>query len=119
MTTFDVSPLSRGICCDDPAPTNPHREDHRNRRPVEERTSRRLFYWGVHYLRRHGYRVIPLLNHRGTGSWGEASKSLAEVRVPVDIVNVFRAPNALPAIAEEAVAAGARSTLVPVFRWYQ
>ena len=30
-------------------------------------------------------------------------KNLVDVPVPVDIVNVFRAPDALPAIAEEAV----------------
>jgi hypothetical protein len=38
------------------------------------------------YLKRHGYRVIP-----------------------VDVVNVFRAPDALPAIAREAVAIKARA----------
>jgi uncharacterized protein len=61
------------------------------------------------YLRRHGYRVIAV-NPRETDVFGEqAFKSLAEVPVPVDIVNVFRAPDALPAIAEEAVAIGAAS----------
>ena len=33
--------------------------------------------------------------------------SLADVPVPIDVVNVFRAPDALPAIAEEAVKVGA------------
>ena len=59
------------------------------------------------YLQRHGYRVIPV-NPRETEILGEVSyPSLAEVPEPVDIVNVFRAPDALPAIASEAVAAGA------------
>ena len=41
---------------------------------------------------------------------GEKSfNSLAEVPVPVDIVNVFRAPEALPGIAREAVAIGAKN----------
>jgi hypothetical protein len=61
------------------------------------------------YLQRHGYRVIPV-NPRETEILGERSfKSLADVPVPVDIVNVFRAPQALPGIAEEAVAIGARN----------
>jgi predicted CoA-binding protein len=56
------------------------------------------------YLQRHGYRVIPV-NPRETEILGEPSYStLLDVPVPVDIVNVFRTPEALPAIAREAVA---------------
>ena len=59
------------------------------------------------YLKRHGYRVIPV-NPRETEILGETSyTSLSDVPVPVDIVNVFRAPDALPGIAKEAVAIGA------------
>jgi predicted CoA-binding protein len=59
------------------------------------------------YLKRHGYRVIPV-NPRETEILGEVSyPSLSDVPVPVDIVNVFRAPDALPAIAREAVAINA------------
>jgi predicted CoA-binding protein len=59
------------------------------------------------YLQRHGYRVIPV-NPRETEILGEVSHpSLSDVPEPVDIVNVFRAPDALPAIAQEAVAIGA------------
>jgi predicted CoA-binding protein len=59
------------------------------------------------YLQRHGYRVIPV-NPRETEILGEVSHpSLSDVPEAVDIVNVFRAPTALPAIAEEAVAIGA------------
>lgn len=55
------------------------------------------------YLKRHGYRVIPV-NPRETEVFGELSyPSLLDVAEPVDIVNVFRAPDALPAIAREAV----------------
>ena len=44
-------------------------------------------------------------NPRETEILGEVSyPSLSDVPVPVDIVNVFRAPDALPAIAREAVA---------------
>jgi predicted CoA-binding protein len=59
------------------------------------------------YLQRHGYRVIPV-NPRETEILGEVSHaSLSEVPERVDIVNVFRAPDALPAIAAQAVAIGA------------
>ena len=55
------------------------------------------------YLKRHGYRVIPV-NPRESEILGEVSyQSLSEVPVAVDIVNVFRAPDALPGIAREAV----------------
>jgi predicted CoA-binding protein len=61
------------------------------------------------YLRRHGYRVIAV-NPRETEIFGEKSfKNLVDVPVPVDIVDVFRAPDALPGIAEEAVAIGAKN----------
>jgi len=61
------------------------------------------------YLKRHGYRVIPV-NPRESEILGEVSyASLSDVPVPVDIVNVFRAPDAVPAIAREAVAIRARA----------
>ena len=69
-----------------------------------------------YYLKRHGYRVIPV-NPRETEILGEMCyPSLLDVPVPVDIVNVFRAPDALPAIAREAVAIQRRRALVPVRR---
>jgi predicted CoA-binding protein len=59
------------------------------------------------YLKRHGYRVVPV-NPRESEILGEVSyASLSDVPEKVDVVNVFRAPDALPAIAEEAVAIGA------------
>jgi len=60
-----------------------------------------------YYLKRHGYRVIPV-NPRESSILGETSyKSLLDVPEPVDIVDVFRAPDALPGIAHDAVAIGA------------
>ena len=51
--------------------------------------------------------MIPV-NPRETEILGETSyPSLRDVPVPVDIVNVFRAPDALPGIAREAVAINA------------
>jgi uncharacterized protein len=60
------------------------------------------------YLRRHGYRVIPV-NPREPQILGERSfDSLRSIPVPVDVVVVFRAPAALPEIATEAVAIKAK-----------
>jgi uncharacterized protein len=64
----------------------------------------RASYFVGFYLKRHGYRVIPV-NPRETEILGQPCyKRLSDVADHVDIVNVFRAPDALPGIAEEAVA---------------
>ena len=71
--------------------------------PNELRASNFVGY----YLQRHGYRVIPV-NPRETEILGETCyASLLDVPVPVDVVDVFRAPDALPGIARDAVAIGA------------
>jgi len=57
-----------------------------------------------YYLKRHGYRVIPV-NPRESEILGEPCyASLRDIPAPVDVVNVFRAPDALPGIARDAVA---------------
>ena len=64
----------------------------------------RASYFVGYYLKRHGYRVVPV-NPREPEILGEKTCTrLADIPVHVDIVNVFRAPEALPGIAEEAVA---------------
>jgi predicted CoA-binding protein len=64
----------------------------------------RASYFVGYYLKRHGYRVIPV-NPRETEILGQKCyPSLLDVPEPVDIVNVFRTPDALPAIARDAVA---------------
>ena len=69
----------------------------------------RASYFVGFYLKRHGYRVIPV-NPREKEILGERSyASLRDVPEPVDIVNVFRAPDALPGIARDAVAIGAKA----------
>lgn len=67
----------------------------------------RASYFVGYYLKRHGYRVVPV-NPREAEILGETSfKSLSDIPGKVDVVNVFRAPDALPGIAREAVAIGA------------
>jgi uncharacterized protein len=71
------------------------------------RNDLRASFFVGYYLQRHGYRVIPV-NPRESEILGEKSyRSLSEVPEPVDIVDVFRAPDALPGIAKEAVEIGA------------
>jgi predicted CoA-binding protein len=59
------------------------------------------------YLQRHGYRVIPVNPRESEVLGGRCYASLHDVPERVDIVNVFRAPSALPEIAAQAVAIGA------------
>ena len=62
-----------------------------------------------YYAQRHGYRIIPV-NPREEEVLGEPCfNSLTAVGDAVDVVNVFRDPSAVPAIAREAVAIGARA----------
>ena len=69
----------------------------------------RASYFVGFYLRRHGYQVIPV-NPRETSIFGETCyPSLLDVPVPIDVVNVFRAPDALPAIARDAVTVRAKA----------
>jgi predicted CoA-binding protein len=59
------------------------------------------------YLQRHGYQVVPV-NPRETEALGEkAYASLSDIPFHVDVVDVFRAPQFVPPIAEEAVKVGA------------
>ena len=62
-----------------------------------------------YYAKRHGYRIFPV-NPREDEVLGEPSfDSLTAIGDAVDIVNVFRDPSAVPAIATESVAIGAKA----------
>jgi uncharacterized protein len=64
----------------------------------------RASYFVGYYLKRHGYRVIPV-NPRESEILGEKCyANLLDIPEHVDVVDVFRAPAALPEIAREAVA---------------
>jgi uncharacterized protein len=60
------------------------------------------------YLQRQGYRIIPV-NPTLTGPvLGETPvASLRDIREHVDIVNIFRRPEYVPAVVEDAVSLGA------------
>ena len=69
-------------------------------------------YFAMKYLQEKGYRVIPV-NPKEAAAGNEilgetAYASLAEIPEPVDMVDCFREVGAIPAIAEEAIAVGAK-----------
>src|SRR6266496_6622165 len=60
------------------------------------------------YLQSQGYRILPV-NPRGGELFGEhVFRSLTEIDVPVDVVEVFRPAAETPAIARQAIAIGAK-----------
>jgi predicted CoA-binding protein len=100
--TFDLSPYQD--------PLTIQRILHRTRTVAIVGLSRnelRASYFVGYYLKRHGYRVIPV-NPRESEVLGEKCyPSLLEVPAAIDLVDVFRAPEALPGIAADAVKKGA------------
>ena len=65
-------------------------------------------YFAAKYMQEHGYRVIPV-NPGYEEILGERCyKSLRDIAEPVDIVDCFRRSAEIPAIAEEAIAIGAK-----------
>ena len=75
--------------------------------PKEDRASYRV----ASYLKGQGYRIIPV-NPAVTEVLGEkAYPSLEDIpaHIPLDVVDVFRRPEDVPPIAEQAVVRGART----------
>lgn len=60
------------------------------------------------YLQRVGYRIIPVNPNIAEVLGEKAYKSLREIPDRVDVVQVFRWPQHVPAIVEDAIAIGAR-----------
>lgn len=60
------------------------------------------------YMQAQGYTIIPV-NPGQTEIMGKKCyKTLAEVPEPIDIVNIFREPEAIPGIVEEAIQKNAK-----------
>jgi predicted CoA-binding protein len=65
-------------------------------------------YFAAKYLQEHGYRIIPV-NPTCDEVLGEKSyASVAAIPEAVDVVDCFRKPGEMPALAREAVAKGAK-----------
>jgi uncharacterized protein len=65
-------------------------------------------YFAAKYLQEHGYRVIPV-NPTYPEILGQKSyKRLADIPERIDVVDCFRKSSEIPAIADEAIAIGAK-----------
>ena len=65
-------------------------------------------YFAAKYLKEHGYRVIPVNPRIGSVLGETCHPSLRDIPVPVDVVDCFRRSEEIPAIAEDAIAIGAK-----------
>lgn len=63
-------------------------------------------YYVARYLSLKGYRVIPVNpGHAGKELFGETIRAnLSDIDVPVDMIDIFRRPEAVPEIVDEALA---------------
>ena len=65
-------------------------------------------HWISVYLKEQGYKVIPVNPGLKEVLGDKCYKSLSEIPEPVDIVDIFREPDAVPAIVDEAIAKKAK-----------
>ncbi len=68
-------------------------------------------YEVMQFLQRHGYRVIPV-NPQITGEHVHGEyvwRELAQIGEPIDMVDIFRRPQAAGEAVDQAIAAGAKS----------
>ncbi|HEX9036847.1 MAG TPA: CoA-binding protein [Ktedonobacterales bacterium] len=61
------------------------------------------------YMQAQGYRIAPVNPNLDEALGEKCYPSLVDIPFPVDIVDVFRQPHAVPAIAEEAAMIGAKA----------
>ena len=65
-------------------------------------------YFAAKYLKDHGYRVIPVTPMYQEVLGEKCYANLAAIPEPVDVVDCFRRAEEIPAIAEDAIAIGAK-----------
>ncbi|HWH42680.1 MAG TPA: CoA-binding protein [Usitatibacter sp.] len=65
-------------------------------------------YFAAKYMQEHGYRVIPVNPTYDTILGEKCFRSLRDIPGKVDIVDCFRKSAEIPAIAEDAIAIGAK-----------
>lgn len=69
----------------------------------------RAGYYVPAYLRDQGYRIIPVNPHLQNGLGEKAYPDLLSVPEPVDLVLIFRRPEEVPPVVEQAIAIGAKA----------
>ena len=65
-------------------------------------------FFAAKYMQEHGYRVIPVNPQYDSVLGEKCHASLRDIPEPVDIVDCFRKSSEIPALAEEAIAIGAK-----------
>ena len=60
------------------------------------------------YMQKAGYTIIPVHPNATTVLGEPVYRSLQEIPVPIDIVDVFRASKDVPEVVDDAIAAGAK-----------
>ena len=65
-------------------------------------------YFAAKYMQEHGYRVVPVNPNCAEVLGVTCYPSLAAIPGPIDVVDCFRKPEEMPALAREAVAKGAK-----------
>ena len=70
--------------------------------PDETKASHRV----AKYLKEHGFKIVPVYPKDETILGEKVYRSLAEIPFAVDMVNIFRKPNALDAVADACIARG-------------
>ena len=72
--------------------------------PKPERPSFKV----ARYLQEHGYRIIPVNPGQKVILGEKCYPRLSDIPFPVEVVDIFRNVEAIPAIVDEAIATGAR-----------
>ena len=65
-------------------------------------------YFAAKYMQEHGYRIIPVNPMYDEVLGEKCFKSLRDIPDPVDVVDCFRKSAEIPALAEDAIAIGAK-----------
>jgi predicted CoA-binding protein len=69
----------------------------------------RASYFVGYYLSYRGYRIVPVNPALDEAFGQRAYPTLSDIPFPVDVVDVFRAPDVVPDLAREAIALGAKA----------
>jgi predicted CoA-binding protein len=66
-------------------------------------------YRVAQYLQQHGYRIVPVNPGRREILGEKCYPSLKDIPFPVEVVDIFRNVEAIPAIVDEAIRVGAKA----------
>ncbi len=72
--------------------------------PKPDRASHQV----AQYLTKHGYRIVPVRPGCSEILGEQCYDSLKDIPFPVEVVDIFRSVEAIPAIVDEAIAIGAK-----------